>query len=162
GNARATDEALGKLKQLAQGDEGRRQLGAEVARVLFLNDRPTDALALLAQVPEQQRTRFEILVARLDLDGAFAVVAAARKEKGPDLPALELAEARVRYGLGQKARAQEIYGQYIDQVRVGAEGVGWYADLIESLARSGQREQAYRAAARVLEVTKDVTWVPRV
>jgi hypothetical protein len=108
GDRKGLEEAVAALRK-GGGDKGKgRPRGAlPYARALFFNDRPAEALALLAE--EGRGVAFEARLARLEVGEAFALVARARKAEAPDLAALELRQARTLYELGEKDKALAVF-----------------------------------------------------
>jgi predicted Zn-dependent protease len=120
------------------------------AKALFLNDRPQDALVLLAN---KRSAAFEILCAQMRFGEAFALVEQSKTEPGGELPLLEILQARTLHQLGEKEKAAKILAALGEQIKEGNDA-SWYAKLIEVEYRLGLKEQAFDHCARVLAVTK--------
>jgi predicted Zn-dependent protease len=160
GNRQEFEDALAVLRKHAEGAAGgERPLFFAGAKAFLLNDRPDEGLKLLARGGEQ-KVLFEILVARLQFGPALELVDKARTANSPELPVLEILKARTLHSLGEKDKALPIFTRYAGQIKEGVE-VSWYEDLIDAEYRAGLTDQAFEHAARVLAVSKDPGWVPR-
>jgi Flp pilus assembly protein TadD len=157
GNDKGFEEALAALRKWA-ASAGPKAEPFALAKVFFLNDRPAEALKVLAGARE--RLRFEVLAARYDIRAARALVEQARKAKSKALPALEILEARTRYALGEKDAAVATFKRYGGLIKAGTDA-SWFEDLIDAENRAGLRELALEHAARVLSVSKDYGWPGR-
>src|SRR5437763_16805498 len=112
---------------------------------------------MLARSGERPAVLFEILAGRLQFREAMAMVDKARADKSPELPALELLQARALYGLGEKDKALAIFKRYADEIKEGKEQT-WFADLVDAEDRAGLRDQALAHCARVLALSRDESW----
>jgi predicted Zn-dependent protease len=160
GDAKGADEDLAALRKLADAaPPNDDQTRFYLARVLFLTDRPAEALEVLANVPDRLPAAFEILVARLDYRAALEL--ADRPNLDADTATrLQILKARTLYTLGQKEKAQAIFARCGEQIKAGAD-FSWYETLIEAEARVGLRDEALGHAAKVLAVSNDQGWRPR-
>ncbi len=158
GDHKALGAALADLRKSAdrRGDETAGPPPA--AKALFINDQIAAALALL-EGPENRSLRFDVLVARADVAGAFKLVEKAKAAGSEDVAALELMQARILYLLGEKDKGAAIFKRYRDDVKDGT-AEAWFAHLVEEENRAGLREQAFKDAVRVTAVTKDTARVP--
>jgi hypothetical protein len=157
GNHKAFEDALAELRKWA-ATAGPRAEPFALAKTLFLNDRPAEALKVLAGVRE--RLRYEVLGARYEIRAARALVEQARKAKSKDLPALEILEARTRFAMGEKDAAVATFKRYGEQIKAGTEA-SWFEDLVDAETRCGLRDLALAHAGGVLSVSKDLGWVSR-
>ena len=130
------------------------------AKALFLNARPNEALALLKKADGHPRLRFEVLAAQLNLKEAFEIVETARKTASPHLPGLEIVQARVLYSRGEKDRALAILKRYAEKIKKGAD-VSWARDLVEVELQIDRPDEAFAHAAKVLVISDDSSWPPR-
>src|SRR5262249_5613089 len=124
------------------------------AKALLLNGQSEDGIALAAKSNGNARMLYELLTARLKYREAFALVEEAREASRPDLPVLELMQARTLHYLGEKDRAKELVKKYAGQVAPGKKA-GWFADLVEAELAVGGQDSAFALAGRVLSVTED-------
>jgi tetratricopeptide (TPR) repeat protein len=152
GDKKGLATALARLRELGGGPP-RRPGPPPHATALFLNDQIAAGLESLDN-EENRKLRFEVLVARADIAGAFAMVEKARKEKRADLPLLEVLQARTLIQLGEKDKGLAIFKRYAEPAKNGPEGP-WADELIESCGRAGLRDLAFEYAARMLAGTKD-------
>jgi tetratricopeptide (TPR) repeat protein len=123
-----------------------------LAKALFLNDRPDDAISLIGD--EDPRMACEALAAQMNIAAARALVDKARKVGGGDLPALEILEARTLYRLGEKKKALETFDRYAGRIKAPTDE-SWFLDLVDAELRAGLTERAFEHAARVLAVSSD-------
>jgi len=86
------------------------------AKVLFLNDRPKEALELCVKA-RHIVTAFEVLCAQLKYDEAFKMQADNAREysTGDSFP-IDLARGRALYNLGKKELAQKTFAQLFDKL----------------------------------------------
>lgn len=153
GNSTEFEAALAGLRKLAaatKDDEGTAML---VAKALFLNDRPAEALEELARAGRKAMV-FEILTAQLKFPEAMKLLERERAANGKELPHLEILAARTLHGLGEKDKALAVFAKYGNQLKEGAE-FSWADTLIESEMRLGLRENALAHAAQVLRLAKN-------
>jgi predicted Zn-dependent protease len=160
GNSKVYESAIKDILDRAKPIADSKGDVLQYGKALFLNGRPAEALALFAKAESQPRLRFEILTAQLDLKGAFAVVEAARKASSPELPALEIGQARTLYFAGEKEKALAILKRYADQIKAGTDAA-WFKDLVETELQIGRVEEAFAVAAKVLAVSPDGGWPGR-
>jgi predicted Zn-dependent protease len=162
GNKKGFEEALADLRKQVEGAAGERPLFFAGAKAFLLNARPDEGCKLLAKGSEDkaQQVLFEILVAQLKFGPALELVDKARTANSPDLPALEILQARTLHSLGEKEKALAIFTRYAGQIKEGTE-VAWYEDLVDAEYRAGLTDQAFEHAARVLSVSKDPGWAMR-
>ncbi|HKI33457.1 MAG TPA: hypothetical protein VKA46_16500 [Gemmataceae bacterium] len=139
------------IRKHVAGPDGGDVEGWYAAKALFLNDRPADALALLARTNFNADVRFEVLVAQGRYREAFEV--AALKADDPQKPLLEVLRARTLYTLGEKDQAQTIFTRLAGEIKGGEETL-WQERLVEVEQRLGLREEALRHCGRVLSVNK--------
>lgn len=120
------------------------------ARVLLINTRPDEALAVLKQY-RNPLPAFEILSAQLKYQQAMDVVKAARADDAQtDLFWLELRQARTLYQLGEKDTALQLFNKLTEQLRADRGNVAGFVNLIEAQMRVGMTEQAFDNAAWML------------
>lgn len=159
GDADAFDKSAADLRKYA---EGRPENDVETwyaAKALFLNDRPADALALLAKTTQHADVYFEVLAAQGRYREAFEA-ADAVKAGHPHKPLVELLRARALYHLGEKDKAQAIFAKVAEGIKEGDETL-WQEQLIEVEYRLGLRDQAREHCGRVLAVSKSPARAPR-
>jgi tetratricopeptide (TPR) repeat protein len=146
GDAAWMDKAAAELRAQT-GTPGEDLVPWLGARILLLNGRPDDALAVL-QV-RRARTVFEVLAARMQLSEALALPdrSPANDPEGPTM--LAIAKARLRYLLGDRDAAREAFTRIGAGIAQGRGGKA-YELLVRTEARLGLTEQALGHAARLL------------
>jgi Flp pilus assembly protein TadD len=152
GEGDALNVTLAEIRKYAEGRAGNDIEAWYAAKALFLNDRPADALALLAKMPRHADVSFEVLAAQGRYREAFAA-ADALKADHPDRPIVELLRARTLYQLGEKDRALATFAKLAGEIAEGPETY-WQDRLVEVEFRLGLREQAQEHCARVLAASK--------
>jgi tetratricopeptide (TPR) repeat protein len=138
--------------------EGRAENDVETwyaAKVLFLNDRPADALGLLAKLSHHADLRVEVLAAQGRYRDAFAVADGVKADH-PRKPLVELLRARLLYTLGEKEKATTIFARMADGLKDGEE-THWQERLVAVEYQLGLREQAQEHCGRVLAVSRSPT-----
>jgi tetratricopeptide (TPR) repeat protein len=150
-------ESLAGLRQ-AVADRGTDYSDHLVAaKALFLNDRPEEALEVLARNSNQVRMQFDILCAQMQFKEALDLL-----EKTPNPVPIEsvlqkLSKARVCWELGEKDKAKQIFDHLAPTLRTfekynsGPAPFRMAIDrLIELEVRAGLREQASAHCAAML------------
>jgi tetratricopeptide (TPR) repeat protein len=152
GDMKGFDDAVAEIKKLGQAsnDEATAVL---VAKALFLNDRPKDALEVLAEYGDRALA-FQVLAARMQFGEAFRLVESERTASGKQLPALEILAARTLWGLGQKDKALPVFALYGERISANADAT-WFETLIESEQRVGLKEQALAHAAKAMSLSDE-------
>jgi Flp pilus assembly protein TadD len=154
GDAAGLDATLTDLRKFA---EGRAEGDVELwyaAKALFLNDRPADALAVLAKRNYRPDVRFEVLTAQGRFREAFEAGDPTKLKAGdPEKGLLEVLRARALYQLGDADKAQAIFTRLAGEIKDGNETL-WEERLVEAEYHLGLREQAYKHCARVLAASK--------
>ena len=153
GEKKGLNDTFAELKKLAAGAAIEDTLHFQIAKVLLLNGRATEALELLGK-GRGVVTAFEVLCARNQYKEAFDLVDKARFTEAKELPALEIAEARTRYLLGDKEKAVPIFAKYAGMIKEGVD-ITWLADLIDAENRCGLTDEAFDHAAKILTVLKN-------
>ncbi len=159
GAEKAFQATLTDLHEQAGGDGPNEMRTYQVAKALFLNDRPAEALALLGTGTQHRLERFEILCAQTKFPEA--IHEAEQFLQQHPLPALDLARARTLYILGEKDKAMVIFDRYAAQIKEGTDA-SWFGNLIEAEYRLGLHDRALDHLARVLAVSKDTGWTMRI
>ncbi|HMF10704.1 MAG TPA: hypothetical protein VKE94_00310, partial [Gemmataceae bacterium] len=136
---------------------GEREWGAwSAARVLLLNDRPQEALDLLAK--HRRSAVFELLCAQMRFREAFALVDRVRTEQRPEIDVelglLEVLQARTLHLLGEKEKATKLFAGLGERIVPGQEAA-WHEKLIDVERRLGLKEMACESCARLLAITKN-------
>lgn len=180
GNQKEADEALAEVRKLADNTkdpEG--QLNA--AKVLFVNQRPREAMEVLRLSPANAPTLFEILAAQQKYREALALVDSARaalnnlqdenekKTAADTLARLEVLQARTLFSLGEKDRARPLFVRLAGEIKADSETIkdpeaedSWIDLLIESENRVGLTDEAFEHAGRVLALSNHPRLVARV
>ena len=146
GDKKGFEDSVKTLLELAGRDNDGERMPYP-ARVLFLNDRPTEAVDALTRADARQAA-FEILATQMRMKEAFALVAEARKDNRHDEAQLELLEAKTLYLLGEKKKGAALFDKYAAQIAGGVEPV-WYELLIEQQVLGGRTDEACAHAALI-------------
>jgi Flp pilus assembly protein TadD len=161
GDGPGLDDTVGQLRKFA---EARGEGDVEVwyaAKALFLNDRPADALTVLAKKTYRPDVRFEVLSAQGRFREAFEAIDPDKLKAGdPEKALLEVLRARALYQLGETDKAQAIFTSLAAKIQDGNETL-WEERLVEVEYRLGLREQAYKHCARVLAASKSPARLPQ-
>jgi tetratricopeptide (TPR) repeat protein len=153
GDTKGFEESVADLKKLGEATKDDEATAGLVAKALFLNDRPTDALEVLSKNGDRAMA-FQVLVARMQLRDAFKLVAAERAVAGKQLPELEILAARTLWGLGEKEKARPVFAHYGDLIGEDADAT-WLGTLIEAELLAGLRDQALQHAGKVLSLAEE-------
>jgi Flp pilus assembly protein TadD len=122
------------------------------ADALFANDRPNDAIALLAAGPDYSRP-YELLVFEGRYREAFELYDKAKKTVGDEglrLKELDIFHARTLYRLGEKDKAVALFTRLGGQPANGTEGL-----LAETEYKLGLKELALKHLAPQLNNARD-------
>lgn len=143
------ENAVGALRKFAYGKGNSVPFAWEAVKALLLNDRPSDALELLRDLPECRDLLFDILYARLDFDAARDL---AKKEISTDkgIPRLGFARARWLCLLGDK-EGEALFDRFAEHIKDGIDPE-WVQALLKEEIRAGLKDRAYTHAARALSV----------
>jgi tetratricopeptide (TPR) repeat protein len=152
GNAKETEDTLAEVRKLVETDPDKETLAFIAAKIFFLNDRPVEALDLLAK-SDRPDLRFEVLVARLEYDAAMAMVEEARKTESKYFSKLERLQARTLYFLGEKDKAKAIFARHAAEIKEGIDPER-FEDLPDAEYRVGLTDQALEHCARLLALVK--------
>ena len=159
GDAAGFEEELAAFRKAVEDTplpERHLQSSYFLAKLLFANDRPEEALQVLER-SEHYTMLFELWCAQLKYREAFALVDKARKEEHKELPLLEILEARQRYHLGEKDKALALFARRAAEIKPGND-LSWYADLVDAEYRVGLKDEAFAHAAAVLTISEDAAW----
>jgi hypothetical protein len=155
GDSAASAKTLDELKKLAATKSpGDYELWL-IAKALFLNGRPTDALEVLEREPRHSQVRFEVLCAQLRYREAFTFAEAEPAGKWGDAPALALVHARQLYLVGDKEKALGLFKKLGEAMALNEEQP-WHHKLVETEIRLGLEDLAIAQCAHRLETVKDV------
>jgi tetratricopeptide (TPR) repeat protein len=161
GDTMACDQTLSQFRQVVEEATPAEKpiLGYYLAKALFLNDRPAEALEVLDR-SGQYPMLFEILCVQFKYREAFALADKARKAAHKDLARIEIFEARTLYGLGEKEKAMALFAHRAEDIKPGND-LNWFEDLVDAEYRVGLKEQAFDHAAKILENLSDPSWAER-
>jgi tetratricopeptide (TPR) repeat protein len=120
-----------------------------IAKALFLNGRPKDALEVLERDPRHSPVRFEVLCAQLRYREAFAFA----EGTSGDRSVLALLHARQLYLLGDKEKALGLFKRFGETMPAG-EDQSWQQKLIDTEIRLGLDDLAIEHCARRLGTIK--------
>jgi tetratricopeptide (TPR) repeat protein len=151
---------LRKLGEEASKSENPGSTPLHVAKSLFLNAHPKQALEELARSNDYRWQRLEVLLARYDFRAARALMDEARKAESPDGGHLEVIWARNLYLLGDKDEAIKIFKTQGERIKKDVE-FAWFEDLIDNEMRCGLADLAFEHAGKILDVSEDNTWPGR-
>ncbi|HJT79009.1 MAG TPA: HEAT repeat domain-containing protein [Gemmataceae bacterium] len=149
GDTAGLDQVVADLRKQAEGAEP--EAVWLVAKALFLNDRPDDALAVLRK-SKARGALFEILCARLEFPEALALADKAAADGGADRQALEVMKARTLYLLGEKSRAESAFVRFREEIRHGRTD-SWLEDFVRAEYRLGLTTAALDDAGTLLAHT---------
>jgi tetratricopeptide (TPR) repeat protein len=147
GDGPGFEKAVADLQKQV-GDQTTDEVVWLLAKALFLNGRPREAVALL----EKRKTKaalFEILSAQLKFGEALDLVKNANRENTPDLQVLEVLQARTLYLLGDRDKGLAAFRRLGDDVKQGQNN-SWNDLLIKSEYRVGLKDLALEHCARLL------------
>jgi tetratricopeptide (TPR) repeat protein len=147
-----------ELREQADGDGPNELRTYHVAKALFLNDRPAEALELLGAGVRHRLEWFEVLCAQSKF--REAITEAEQLAKRHPLPALDLAAARALYNLGEKEKALAVFDRYAAEIKQGTDA-SWFGNLIEAEYRLGLYDRAFDHYARVVAASSDPSWQMR-
>jgi Tfp pilus assembly protein PilF len=157
GDAAAFEGTVKEMAAFAESNTERDWDTWFAAKALFLNDRPADAVALLAK--HRRTAIFEVLCAQMRFSEAFALVDKVKNEPRPEidveLALLQVLQARTWYLLGEKGKAIKLFDDLGARIKPGGEA-SWHDRLIEVEQRLGLMDLACDHCVRMLEITKNV------
>jgi tetratricopeptide (TPR) repeat protein len=159
GNAKEFDDTVAEIKKFAEMQPAEDHQVFLCAKALFLNDRPKDALEVMAR-SSSRTVAFEILAAQYRYKDAFALVDKAKAGGTTDLPALEILMARTLYSLGEKEKARPVFARYAGDIKGGTDA-SWFETLVDAENRVGLRDDAFAHAAQVMSISEDNGWPDR-
>jgi predicted Zn-dependent protease len=152
GNHKECDEALKDIRKFAEDKPAGDSERWYAAKALFLNERPAEALELLGKGTSNPAVAFEVLTAQQKFREVLELAEKLR-EGGNSDPVVQILEARLRHGLGEKEKAEEMFRKLAEQVKETP--APWAEKLIETEMRLGLRELAFEHAAKALGLTPD-------
>jgi hypothetical protein len=156
GKTKELGEARAEVKKFADDVKAPGEPLFQAAKVLFLEDAADDALAMLAH-GDQVLIRFEILLARSRFKDALSIPLEDRKGELPDLEALEIRIARLRYQMGEKDKALEVLDRHARGIAANP-NTTWPEELIDAEYRLGLTERADEHLAVLLRNRGPATW----
>ena len=160
GDAKGFEDAVADLRKLSDAQPGDEFERFHLAKVLFLNDRPGDAIEVLVNTPNRQAAAFEALAAQTKYKAALELADKAKAAGAPEAAALEILKARTLYSLGDKDKALALFAHYGDEIKDGADA-SWFEGLVEAENKVGLKDQAAEHAAKVLSTSRDLGWPGR-
>jgi tetratricopeptide (TPR) repeat protein len=154
GDKKVYDDAVADLVKTGRRLAENKNNVFPYATALFLNGRATEAIELLTKSGTSPKMLFEVLAAQGRIQEAVAVVEAARQAGSGELPILEILEARLLHGLGDKERALAALAKYAREVHRGA-ALPPDLELLDAELHLGRRDQAFAHAAKMLDLAAD-------
>ncbi len=154
GDAKGFEAAVADLRKLAGAGPIVDYENLYLSKVLFLNDRPTEAADLLVRSPNAEDMAFEILIAQTKYQAALELADGAIKAGSTQKDELEILKARTLYLLGEKDKAKAIFARFGDQIKTGAV-MPWPDNLIDAEVRVGLQDLAFETAANILNFSRD-------
>ena len=149
GDSAASAKTLDELKRLAATKApGDYELWI-IAKALFLNGRPEDALVVLERYPQNSHVRFEVLCAELRYREAFVFA----EGTSGDRSLLALLYARQLCLLGDREKALGLFKRFGETMPAG-EDPSWQQKLIDTEIRLGLEDLAIDHCARRLGTVK--------
>ncbi len=146
GEVKGFDDAVAELRKAAAATPDDSDARFYLAKVLLLNDRPSEGLDVLINTPNLQAAAFEMLVAQLRYKEAMELADKVKAANGPETAVLEILKARTLYSLGEKDAAAPIFARYGGQI-ADAKDAAWPETLIDAELRVGLKDQAADQAA---------------
>jgi predicted Zn-dependent protease len=140
GKTKELAETLAEIKKLGVAVEQRGEGRFLAAKPLFLNDAADAGIEVLAE-SNHQRLRFDILCARSRFKEALAAADREMSPEWPELEALEIRIARLRYQMGEKDEALKTldrYGKFVGAVKI----VFWTEEFFDAEYRLGLTDRA--------------------
>ena len=156
GDAKGFDDALAELRKLADAPLNKPDVQFQLAKVLFFNDRPNDAVEVLAATPGRRVDAFEMLVAQGRIKEALELADKVQAENVPESPVLEVLKARTLYLLGEKDKAKAIFKAIFDALP-GSDFAATLA-LVDAENRVGLRDRAFEHAAQTAALPQSPNW----
>jgi tetratricopeptide (TPR) repeat protein len=149
GDAKGFEDALDGLRKLAAAGPAAPYENAYLAKVLFLNDRPKEAIDVLVRTPNSEVMAFEMLIAQMKYKEALELADKTRTVGSEWAPIMEILKARTLYLLGEKEKALAIFARIGEQINDKAD-LAWPDILIESEVRVGLMDQATEQVVKAL------------
>ncbi len=140
-------KAVDELQKLAESED--RFEVRSACDALLLNGKYADALKILIDRKKNVPLAFDLLVARLQFQEAFALAREAQLLDKDEQFMLDLHRARALFQLGEKGEAQQILERLGGSLKEVGEMTS-ARDLVKALVRLGLPEQAGEQAARYL------------
>lgn len=147
GRQKEFTESLESLRELAGRDHDDGDRLPYSAKLMLLNDQTDEGLKILRST-NHRALAFEVMAAQMRHKEAFALADEARKAMDRDLVDIELVEARIRWLLGDRKRAGEMFDRLAEEIKPGMEPMPWFEALIENEILAGRRDAACDHAAR--------------
>ena len=140
-------ESLESLRELAGRDHDDGDRLPYSAKLMMLNDQTDEGIKILLAT-NHRALAFEVMAAQMRHKEAFALADEARKNMDRDLVDIELVEARIRWLLGDRKRAGELFDRLAEEIKPGMEPMPWFEALIDNEVLAGRRDAACDHAAR--------------
>lgn len=147
GRRKEFTESLESLRELAGRDHDDGDRLPYSAKLMMLNDQTDEGLKILLAT-NHRALAFEVMAAQMRHQEAFALADEARKSMDRDLVDIELVEARIRWLLGDRKRAGEMFDRMAEEIKPGVEPLPWFEALIDNEILAGRRDAACDHAAR--------------
>ncbi len=154
GDAKGFDQALADLSKLTGAGPLVGYENLYLAKVLFLNDRPTEAVGVFARSPNAEAMAFEVLVAQTKYKEALELAEKFNTTEPEQAAVLRILKARTLYLLGEKEKAKAIFARYADQIKNGGPSP-WAEELIDAEIRVGLKDEGAEVAANALRLSHD-------
>lgn len=153
-------QELESLRELAGRDHDDGDRLPYSAKLMLLNDQTEEGIKILLAT-SHRALAFEILAAQMRYQEAFALADGARKGMDRDLIEIELVEARIRWLLGERKHAGEMFDRLAQEIKPGMEPPSWFESLIENEVMAGRRDGACDHAARPFPSGEAKDWQGR-
>lgn len=153
GDKKGYEAAVGELRQLINGLKDDEALAGLIAKALFLNDRPEEAIECLVQRGDSTAA-FEVQIARLRIREALKLADEQVQKNGKHAESLELLAARTRYTMGEKDIALSVLSRYGSRLNAD-KAEDWYETLVDAECRIGLKEQALEHVAKMMNMAKE-------
>jgi hypothetical protein len=142
-------KSLAAIKKFAEEGQPQTARASTAAQVLLMNDRPQEALALLAKA-EARPMLFELLATQLKYREAFELADKALKESGADKLDMGIHKASTLALLGETDQARKLFSELVGDLNK-LQDINLAARLIGAEQRSGFKDEAREHTAGILK-----------
>jgi Tfp pilus assembly protein PilF len=148
GEHKELDQTITVIQQVPAATPTDRDAVWYTAEALFLNDRPKEGLDVLIRGKAYAQA-FDLLCAQMRYRDAFNLADQARSENSKHVIAINMAQGRVLYHLGDKEKAFTLFAKAASDIREPEDVLGPHS-LFEIEYQLGLKDDAYDHAAAIL------------